>query len=47
MNGVTQTPLAKTLEKVLIQSKIELFQGEFGGLLAQHKDDDIARMYKV
>ncbi|PAV80920.1 hypothetical protein WR25_04768, partial [Diploscapter pachys] len=47
MNGVTQTPLAKTLEKVLIQSKIEFFQGEFGELLAQHKDDDIARMYKL
>ena len=47
INEATQIPLAKALEKVLIQSRLELFQNEFGGLLEQHKDEDLARMYKV
>ncbi|PAV60854.1 hypothetical protein WR25_02273 isoform I [Diploscapter pachys] len=47
INEATQIPLAKALEKVLIQSRLELFQNEFGGLLEQHKDEDLARMYKL
>ncbi|PAV59747.1 hypothetical protein WR25_20918 [Diploscapter pachys] len=46
INKATQIPLAKALEKVFIQSRLELFQNELGGLLGQHKDEDLARMYK-
>ena len=47
INEATQIPLAKAFGKVFIQSRLEFFQNEFGGLLEQHKDEDLARMYKV
>ncbi|CAI4229085.1 unnamed protein product [Auanema sp. JU1783] len=43
----TQAKLAKCLEEVLIQSRLEAFKYEFPILLQNRRDADLARMYKL
>ncbi|CAJ0957719.1 unnamed protein product, partial [Mesorhabditis belari] len=43
----TLQPLSQICETVFIQRKIELFQRDFGPLLEQERDDDLARIYQL
>ncbi|CAI5444276.1 unnamed protein product [Caenorhabditis angaria] len=47
LNSATSAPLAACCEEVLIASRLEVFQNEFGGLLEKNRDEDLARMFKL
>lgn len=42
LNESTQDQLVKTLERVLISKRLELFQNEFGNLLEANKVSELA-----
>ncbi|CAJ0581356.1 unnamed protein product, partial [Mesorhabditis spiculigera] len=43
----TRDPLASRCEQVLIRRKIDLYQRDFGPLLEEGRDEDLARMYQL
>ncbi|CAJ0957478.1 unnamed protein product, partial [Mesorhabditis belari] len=47
LHATTLQPLSQICETVFIQRKIELFQRDFGPLLEQERDDDLARIYQL
>ncbi|CAB3403473.1 unnamed protein product [Caenorhabditis bovis] len=47
LNSSTKKSLATCCEEVLIATQLEFFQSAFCGLLANNKDDDLARMFKL
>ncbi|KAK0421362.1 hypothetical protein QR680_015198 [Steinernema hermaphroditum] len=47
LNMYSLTRIAYSLETVFISNKLEKLQGEFGILLAQDRDEDLARMYHL
>lgn len=47
LHETTLLPLARTLEKVLIEKHLDILQQEFQALLQADKNDDLARMYQL